>query len=109
MFVRTHIDKDYRSEKRKEKFDEKVMLRKIKNDCVMQLKELGMSDKDVFLISNHHPNKWDFDRLTKAILDTLPFKKKEHLTLSLNTFTSASNDVIIRKVEVLRGNNSVFL
>ena len=108
MFIRTHIDENYRSEKRKKKFDEKVMLRKIRNDCVNHLKEFGIGDKDVFLISNHYPTKWDFSRLTKAILDAFPLQKKECLTLSLNTLTSASENVIIQKVKFLRGNNSVF-
>ena len=108
MFIRTHIDVNYRSEKRKKKFDEKEMLRKIKNDCVKHLKEFGMDNKDVFLISNHYPTKWDFSRLTKAILDAFPLQKKECLTLSLNTLTSASENVIIQKVKFLRGNNSVF-
>ena len=108
MFVRTHIDKDYVNENEKKNFDEKKMLEEIQKNCVEHLKKFGIGNKDVFLISNKYPAKWEFSRLTEAILDAVPLQKKECLTLSLNALTSASKNVIIRKVEVLRGNNSVF-
>ena len=107
FFIRTHIDENYRSEKRKKGFNEKAMLNEIRQDCLKYLKGFGVNDEIVFLISNHDPAKWDFDRLTQAILDGLPLRLKESLTLSLNLLTTLSKDLLKRKVEILRGNYPV--
>ena len=106
FFIRTKIDVDYISEKRKKSFDEAKMLRDIRTDYLNNLNDDGynpISDEDIFLISNHHPSKWDFDRLTRAILDALPRYQRECLTLSLNTLTCLSREILKRKVDVLKG------
>ena len=65
---------------------------------------VSVSNEDfVFLISNHHPGKWDFSRLTKAILDALPRYKKEALTLSLDNLTVLSKGILKRKVAIFKG------
>ena len=105
FFIRTKIDVDYISEKRKKSFDEAKMLRDIRTDCLNNLNDDGynpISGEDIFLISNHYPTKWDFDRLTRAILDALPRYQRESLTLSLNALTSLSREIIKRKVEIFR-------
>jgi hypothetical protein len=93
FFIRTHIDADYLSQKRKKAFDEQAMLRTIREDCLEKLKGTETGHDAVFLISNLYPAKWDFARLTQAILDVLPYRPKECLTLSL----------LKRKRELLRG------
>ncbi|CAB4026889.1 interferon-inducible GTPase 5-like, partial [Paramuricea clavata] len=103
FFVRTKIDVDVHSERRKDGFNEEEMLNDIRQDCLKNLKGFGVSDEIVFLISNHDPAKWDFDRLTQAILDGLPLRLKESLTLSLNSLTTLSKDLLKRKAEILRG------
>ena len=103
FFVRTKIDVDVHSLKRKRNFDEDVMLRNIRSLCLENLKMVGVKDNDVFLISSHEPAKWDFDRLTGAILDGLPDRLKESLTLSLDLMTTQSKDILKRKAEALRG------
>ncbi|KAJ7387308.1 hypothetical protein OS493_004291 [Desmophyllum pertusum] len=55
------------------------------------------------LISNHYPAKWEFARLTQAILDALPSFQRESLALSLSTLTSLSTEVLQRKVQILKG------
>lgn len=71
------------------------MLQKIRRNCKENLvDEAGdpiSSEDDIFLISNHDPDKWDFSRLTEAI----------HI-LSLNALISLSKDILKRKVEVLK-------
>jgi hypothetical protein len=109
FFVRTKIDVDVQSERRKKAFNEDVTLEEIRGDCLEILKSFGANDKVVFLISNHKPVKWDFDRLTQAILDVLPLRQKESLTLSLNLLTSLSKDLLKRKIDILRGNYRVSL
>ena len=83
------------------------MLQKIRRNCIKNLvDEAGKpisSEDDICLISNHHPDKWDFSRLTKAILDALPRYQREVLTMSLSNLTSLSKGVLKRKVDVLKG------
>ena len=104
LFVRTHIDKAIQSDSRKTAFKEETTLKKIKENCLKNLQTLDVGDKDVFLISNYEPAKWDFDRLTQAILFNLPQRQKESLTLSLDLLTSLSKNLLKSKVDILRGN-----
>ena len=67
------------------------------------LKEFESKDENVFLISNDTTDMWDFARLTQAILDVLPTRQKECLTLTLDLLTTCSKDILKRKVEILRG------
>ena len=107
FFIRTKIDVDYMAEKRKKSFNEGNMLRDIRIDCLKNLVDEGCNpisgEDNIFLISNHHQKKWDFDRLTQAILDALPRYQRECLTLSLNALTCLSREILERKVDVLRG------
>ena len=105
FFIRTKIDENVRAEKRKRSvFNEEAMLEKIRHNCVESLGDLLSNEQDVFLISNHYPDKWDFAPLTQAILDALTRYQRESLTLSLgNVITRSSQDIFQRKVDVLRG------
>ena len=103
FFIRTKIDENVRAEKRKRSFNEGAMLDEIRCYCSENLGELLTNEQNIFLISNHYPAKWDFDRLTKAILDVLPTYQRESLTLSLGVLTSLSTEILKRKVEVLKG------
>ena len=102
FFVRTKIDVNAQSEKKKRNFDEDVMLGNIRSRCSENLKMVGVKD-NVFLISNHEPAEWDFARLTGAILDGLPDRLKESLTLSLDLMITQSKDILKRKADALRG------
>ena len=106
FFIRTKIDESFRAEKRKRSFNEEAMLEKIRRNCVESLGDLLSNERDVFLISNHDPNKWDFARLTQAILDALTRYQRESLILSLGNASNIarlSSDILQRKVDVLRG------
>ena len=106
FFIRTKIDADVQSEKRKKSFSEAAVLQKIRRNCTKNLvDEAGKpisSKDDIFLISNHHPGKWDFSRLTEEILDALPKYQREALVLSLSALTSFSKNILKRKVAVLK-------
>ena len=106
FFVRTKIDQDVLNEKRK-RIKEDVTLSAIRKGCLARLRSFGADDEVVFLISNHEPTKWDFARLTAAILDGLPTRLKESLTLSLDLLTTQSKNILKRKADVLRGNFNV--
>ena len=107
LFIRTKIDENVRAEKRKKSFSEAAMLQKIRDNCKVNLVDDDgnpiSSDDDIFLISNHYPEKWDFSRLAQAILDALPRYQRQALTLSLSNLTSMSKDILKRKVDVLKG------
>ena len=103
FFIRTKIDNDVRSEMRKRSFNERAMLEKIRRDCAENLSDLLRNEQDIFLISNHYPSKWDFDRLTQAILCAQQTLQRESLTLSLGAFRSLSTEMLKKKVEILKG------
>ena len=103
FLIRTKIDNDARSEKRKRSFNERAMLEKIRRDCAENLSDLLSNEEDIFLISNHYPSKWDFDRLTQAILCAQQTLQRESLTLSLGAFRSSSTEMLKKKVEILKG------
>ena len=106
FLIRTKIDEDVRAEKRrnrKQKYDEEAMLARIRENCFVSLGNLLTDDQDIFLISNHHPDKWDFVRLTQAILDALTRYQRESMTFALGkVITRSSDDIFQRKVTVLR-------
>ena len=104
FFVRTKIDQDVDNESQKRVFNEESTLNDIRKVCWKKLDGLEAGNEIVFLISNRKTAKWDFDHLTQAILDVLPLRQKESLTLSLDLLTSRSRDLLRRKVKVLRGN-----
>ena len=101
FLIRTKIDENVRAEKRKKSFNEEAMLQKIRSDCSENLGNLLSDVRDIFLISNHHPDKWDFARLLQAILNALPTYQRETLVLSLGN--AVTNDIFQKKVQVLRG------
>ena len=105
FFIRTKIDESVRAEtRRKRSFDEKAMLKKIRRNCLESLGDLLTDEQDIFLISNHEPENWDFARLTQAILDALTRYQRESMTLSLGkVITRSSNEIFQRKADVLRG------
>ena len=101
FFVRTKIDNDIRSEKRKNKqYDEKETLKALKKDCAKNLESFSFSEEKIFLVSSHCPARWEFERLKQAILDQLPAKQKEALMLSLHT---VSKDILKEKITLLKG------
>ncbi|KAJ7314158.1 hypothetical protein OS493_039396 [Desmophyllum pertusum] len=103
FFICAKIDQEVRAEKRKRSFNEDAMLEEIRRDCLKNLVDEGSNqlsnEQNIFLISNHYPDKWEFDRLTQAILDALPTYQRESLILSLGIL---SPDLLQRKVQVLK-------
>ena len=105
FFIRTKIDENVRAEKRKQSsYDEKAMLTKIRSNCLKNLGDHFSDVKDVFLISNHEPDKWDFARLAQAILDPLPKDQRQSLMLSLGkAITRSSEEIFQGKLDALKG------
>ncbi|CAB3999840.1 interferon-inducible GTPase 5-like [Paramuricea clavata] len=99
FLIRTKIDQDKKNEKRRKKPDIEAMLKRIRAYLYEIVKDFGIREDEIFLISNHKRDKWEFSRLVEAILGKLPAHQKEALTLSLKIL---SKDVVIGKVEILR-------
>ena len=87
------------------------MLTKIRRDCLESLGDLLSNEQDIFLISNHEPENWEFARLAEAILDAvkrcqreaLTKNQRESITLSLDrVITRSLKETFERKVDVLR-------
>ena len=106
FFIRSKIDASLNNEGRKDSFKEDATLENIRSRCLKSLHGLVSKEDDIFLISNRYPARWDFPRLSKAILDALPMYQRESLTLSLSILTSLSTDTLKRKVEILQGRMS---
>lgn len=100
FFARAKIDDNCRSEKKNRNFNEEKMLQKIRAKCYEGLKEQIRDPDDIFLISNNHPDKWDYPRLTSAISEKLSHRKREAFCLSIYTL---SKDILKQKVDTLKG------
>uniref|UniRef100_A0A8C1IW43 IRG-type G domain-containing protein n=1 Tax=Cyprinus carpio TaxID=7962 RepID=A0A8C1IW43_CYPCA len=87
-FVRSKIDNDMSSEKKKKGFDEQKVLSKIREDCQKNLKELG--NPRVFLISSCNVEKYDFESLQNTLEDELPEHKKYALLQAWPVCSAAS-------------------
>ena len=80
FLVRTKIDVSCDAERRRKRsarFDE--ILKRIRDDCMANVQIFLGSDDHVFLISNYHRDKWDFERLAEAIYAQLPKDQGEVL------------------------------
>ena len=90
FFIRTKIDENVRAERRSKppgSFNEEAMLEEIRADCSKNLRPLQSNTEGIFLISNHHPAKWEFTRLFQAILEGFDYKL-ETSTSSLGVLKS---------------------
>ncbi|CAB4024357.1 interferon-inducible GTPase 5-like, partial [Paramuricea clavata] len=87
FLIRTKIDNDLRPLPGKTTIDEDTTLSRIRNKCKDQVKGLMSSEKEIFLIGNYEKEKWDFDRLVKAIGKALPVLQREVLILSVSNLT----------------------
>ena len=86
FFVRTKIDVNVGANQHRKRLDESALLEQIRFDFLERLEGLLSNPKDLFLISSHDPEKWDFRRLEKAILDLHEQWAKCRLTEILDNF-----------------------
>ena len=100
FFVRTKIDEDCISNQRTNANQKAEDIEKdIRKNALDYLKGLISSEEEIFLISNYEKDKWDFDRLIKAINNILPILQRECLTLSLSNIT---RECLKRKGEIFK-------
>ncbi|XP_051960264.1 interferon-inducible GTPase 5-like [Xyrauchen texanus] len=97
-FVRSKIDSSIVGAKRRKNFDEKKTLDIIREDCVNGLREIGVEDPVVFLISSWHLNNYDFNSLQERMATELPQHKRHVLTLPV---LNIAMEIIERKKKSL--------
>jgi hypothetical protein len=100
FLIRSKIDVDFMHKPGKATLDEEATLQEIRNDCMENVKAMISNEDAIFLVSNYDKEKWDFDRLVKAISKTLPILQRESLILSLSNLTRG---LLKRKANFLKG------
>ncbi|KAL1276452.1 hypothetical protein QQF64_036075 [Cirrhinus molitorella] len=100
-FVRSKTDLSIEAQKRKKNFDELKTLDYIREDCENGLRNIGVEDPVVFLISGWELNKYDINLLQERMEKELPQHKRHVLMMALPNITLKINE---KKKEVLEKN-----
>ncbi|XP_072126550.1 interferon-inducible GTPase 5-like isoform X1 [Mobula birostris] len=99
-FVRTKIDADFYSmQKEGKEINEEKELEYIQNSCCKNLREAGFQTPSVFLISSFEQDRYDFNRLNKALEDELPIIMKSIFVLA---YPNRSVEIIQKKKKMLQ-------
>ncbi|XP_046843672.1 uncharacterized protein LOC124437785 [Xenia sp. Carnegie-2017] len=101
FFVRTNVDTDLKNAKddKGPEFDEASVMKRMRENCLKNLKDLDDNIKFVFFIDNKKTEKYDFDHLIRSITSELPAYKRECFILSLSNVIRES---IQRKAKLLK-------
>ncbi|KAK2901474.1 hypothetical protein Q8A67_009589 [Cirrhinus molitorella] len=91
-FVRSKMDSIIEAEKRKKSFDQKRTLDTIREDCEKGLRNAGVENPVVFLISNFELGKYDLNLLQERMEQELPQHKRRVLMLALPNITLEINE-----------------
>ncbi|XP_028404276.1 interferon-inducible GTPase 1-like [Dendronephthya gigantea] len=102
FLVRTKVDLDEENETKRKTRDMEDVIKEIRDDCRENLKKDGISinEDEIFLVSNHDREKWDFRLLIDVIMKKMPTLQKEKLTLSVKI---RSKNIVSMKVKNWRG------
>ncbi|XP_051019267.1 interferon-inducible GTPase 1-like [Acomys russatus] len=91
-FVRTKVDSDLENEKKckPRTFDREKTLNQIRSSYLHILRDNGISEPQVFLISNHDSSDYDFPVLVDSLFKELPAQKRHNFMLSVPNITEAA-------------------
>lgn len=91
-FVRTKVDSDLYSEERTRPrtFRKEQVLQRIRDYCLANLTDIGVSEPRIFLISNFDLDAFDFPKLEETLLKELPGHKRHMFALLLPNISDAS-------------------
>ena len=105
FFIRSKIDQDVENTRRSRLhlFDKDATLDEIRKDLSKNLIERGLlkDENEIFLVSSHFRDEYQFDELTQAISDSLPERQRESFILTIDNALILSKNTLKRKVEVL--------
>ncbi|XP_020783284.2 LOW QUALITY PROTEIN: interferon-inducible GTPase 5-like [Boleophthalmus pectinirostris] len=99
-FVRSKIDSDVYNAKRSLGKSEEETLKEIRSDCFKGLKELGLRNPKVFLISSLDLHLYDFQTLMDTLTAEMPDHKRNAVLLAVPVF---NREIIEKKKESLSG------
>ena len=101
FLVRTKIGVDISNNKEAypKTHNEEAVIAKIRESTQEHSRKNGCEDVPVFLIDNHQPTKYDFERLEHRLMEDFPILKKSAL---FPTLQAISEKMIRLKVEELR-------
>ncbi|KAM9299070.1 interferon-inducible GTPase 5-like [Gastrophryne carolinensis] len=102
-FVRSKVDSDlYASQiRRKKSYNEENILREIRDDCLIRLRDGGIHDPQVFLLSCIELEKYDFSQMQETLERELPSHKKLAFMMCL---PNISLPVLEKKRQALKKN-----
>ncbi|XP_005376216.1 PREDICTED: interferon-inducible GTPase 1-like [Chinchilla lanigera] len=91
-FVRSKVDNDLYNERKTkpQSFKRKRVLQQIRDYCLANLRDIGVPDPRIFLVSNFDLCDFDFPHLERTLLEELPAHKRQIFTLILPTLSDAS-------------------
>ncbi|XP_072914591.1 interferon-inducible GTPase 5-like isoform X3 [Hemitrygon akajei] len=99
-FVRSKIDADFDSMRKVGKeIDEEKELEFIRNNCLKNLREAGILNPSVFLISSFEQDRYDFNQLNRTLEDDLPVIMKCIFVLA---YPNRSVEIIQKKKKMLQ-------
>ncbi|XP_073511904.1 interferon-inducible GTPase 5-like [Phyllobates terribilis] len=100
-FVRSKVDSDLNASmiRRKKTFNEENVLNEIRNNCIQSLKEGGITEPQVFLLSFLDLDKYDFHEMQDTLEKELPEHKRHIFLISL---PNISLPVLEKKSEAFR-------
>lgn len=102
-FVRSKVDSDLHASKvrRKKTYNEENILNEIRGNCIQSLKDGGITEPRVFLLSCLELEKYDFFEMQDTLEKELPKHKRHIFLISL---PNISLPVLEKKREALRKN-----
>ncbi|XP_043859559.1 uncharacterized protein LOC122755313 [Dromiciops gliroides] len=91
-FVRTKVDTDLDNERKSKptSFSKERILRLIREHCLQNLYSEGVSEAQVFLVSNFDLTDYDFPKLEETLLKDLPAFKRHSFLLALPDVSEAA-------------------
>lgn len=94
-FVRTKVDSDLYNEEntRPTTFMKERVLQQIRDYCLANLSDIGVSEPRIFLISNFDLADFDFPKLEETLLMELPGHKRHTFALLLPNIAEASIEI----------------
>ncbi|XP_021497045.1 interferon-gamma-inducible GTPase 10-like [Meriones unguiculatus] len=94
-FVRTKVDSDlFNEEKTKPTtFKKDRVLQQIRDYCLANLSDIGVSEPRIFLISNFDLDRFDFPKLEETLLKEVPCHKRHMFALLLPSISDASIEI----------------
>jgi hypothetical protein len=87
--VRTKVDNDIRAEKRSRRRNYRTpeeILDTIRSDCKENLDDLRFPNSPVYLVDNFLPYQFDFDLLSKQLIEDVPKTKRESLLFAIKGY-----------------------